>query len=65
MDSDNALVAADRRDSPRRESTKLSRSADLERDSGGLELISKAGAVLDILEQHGGGERRRSCGCPR
>jgi DNA-binding IclR family transcriptional regulator len=24
----------------------------LERDSGGLELISKAGAVLDILEQH-------------
>ena len=25
---------------------------DLERDSGGLELISKAGAVLDILEQH-------------
>jgi DNA-binding IclR family transcriptional regulator len=52
MDSDNALVAADRRGSPRRERTKLSRTADLERDSGGLELISKAGAVLDILEQH-------------
>ena len=26
---------------------------DLERDSSGLELISKAGAVLGILEQHG------------
>ena len=26
---------------------------DLERDAGGLELISKAGAVLDMLEQHG------------
>jgi DNA-binding IclR family transcriptional regulator len=52
MDSDNALVAADRRGSPPRERTKLSRTADLEHDSGGLELISKAGAVLDILEQH-------------
>ncbi|HET9873952.1 MAG TPA: IclR family transcriptional regulator [Propionibacteriaceae bacterium] len=29
------------------------RTTDLERDSGGLELISKAGAALDILEQHG------------
>ena len=52
MDSDNALVAADRRGSPPPERAKLSRTADLERDSGGLELISKAGAVLDILEQH-------------
>ena len=51
MDSDNALVA-DRRGSPRRERAKLPHTADLERDSGGLELISKAGAVLDILEQH-------------
>jgi|1185.fasta_scaffold55402_2 DNA-binding IclR family transcriptional regulator len=52
MDSDNALVAADWRGSPPLERAKLSRTADLERDSGGLELISKAGAVLDILEQH-------------
>ena len=52
MDSDNALVATDQRGSPPRERAKLSRTADLERDSGGLELISKAGAVLDILEQH-------------
>ena len=52
MDSDNALVATDQRGSPPRERAKLSRTADLERDSGGLELISKAGAVLGILEQH-------------
>jgi DNA-binding IclR family transcriptional regulator len=52
MDSDDSLVVAGRRGSLRRERAKLSRPIDLERDSGGLELISKAGAVLDILEQH-------------
>ena len=52
MDSDDSLVVAGRRGSLRREHAKLSRPMDLERDSGGLELISKAGAVLDILEQH-------------
>jgi DNA-binding IclR family transcriptional regulator len=52
MDSDDSLVVAGRRGSLRRERAKLSRPMDLERDSGGLELISKAGAVLDILEQH-------------
>ena len=52
MDSDDSLVVAGRRGSLRRERAKLSRTMDLERDSGGLELISKAGAVLDILEQH-------------
>jgi DNA-binding IclR family transcriptional regulator len=51
MDSDDSLVVAGRRGSLRRERAKLSRPMDLERDSGGLELISKAGAVLDILEQ--------------
>jgi DNA-binding IclR family transcriptional regulator len=53
MDSDNSLVVAGRRDSLRRGRAKLSRAMDSERDSSGLELISKAGAVLDILEQHG------------
>ena len=52
MDSDDSLAVAGRRGSLRRERAKLSRPMDLERDSGGLELISKAGAVLDILEQH-------------
>ena len=52
MDSDDSLVVAGRRGSLRRERAKLSRTMDLERDSGGLELVSKAGAVLDILEQH-------------
>lgn len=31
----------------------LSRTMDRERDTGGLELISKAGAVLDVLESSG------------
>jgi DNA-binding IclR family transcriptional regulator len=52
MDSDDSLVVAGQRGSLGREPAKLSRTMDLERDSGGLELISKAGAVLDILEQH-------------
>ncbi len=52
MKSDDSLVVAGGRGSLRREGAKLSRTTDLERDSGGLELISKAGAVLDILEQH-------------
>jgi DNA-binding IclR family transcriptional regulator len=52
MKSDDSLVVAGGRGSLRREPAKLSRITDLERDSGGLELISKAGAVLDILEQH-------------
>jgi DNA-binding IclR family transcriptional regulator len=52
MKSDDPLVVAGRRASLRRERANLSRTTDLERDSGGLELISKAGAVLDILEQH-------------
>ena len=53
MDSDNSLVVAGRRGSLRRDRAKLSRTVELERDSSGLELISKAGAVLGILEQHG------------
>jgi DNA-binding IclR family transcriptional regulator len=53
MDSDDSLVVAGRRGSLRRERAKLSRAMDSERDSSGLELISKAGAVLDILEQDG------------
>jgi DNA-binding IclR family transcriptional regulator len=52
MKSDDSRVVAGRRASLRREGANLSRTTDLERDSGGLELISKAGAVLDILEQH-------------
>jgi len=52
MDSDDSLVVAGQRGSLQRERAKPSRTTDLERDSGGLELISKAGAVLDILEQH-------------
>jgi DNA-binding IclR family transcriptional regulator len=52
MKSDDSLVVAGRRASLRSEGANLSRTTDLERDSGGLELISKAGAVLDILEQH-------------
>ena len=50
--SDDSLAVAGRRASLRRERANPSRTTDLERDSGGLELISKAGAVLDILEQH-------------
>jgi DNA-binding IclR family transcriptional regulator len=52
MDSDNSLVVAGR-GSLRRERAKPSRSMDVDRDSSGLELISKAGAVLGILEQQG------------
>jgi DNA-binding IclR family transcriptional regulator len=52
MKSDDSLVVTGRRASLRSEGANLSRTTDLERDSGGLELISKAGAVLDILEQH-------------
>src|SRR6478736_8287307 len=52
MKSDDSLVVAGGRGSLPREGAKLSHPTDLERDSGGLELISKAGAVLDILEQH-------------
>jgi DNA-binding IclR family transcriptional regulator len=52
MKSDDSRVVTGRRASLRREGANLSRTTDLERDSGGLELISKAGAVLDILEQH-------------
>jgi DNA-binding IclR family transcriptional regulator len=52
MDSENSLVAAARRGSLRSERAKLSPTMDVERDSGGLELISKAGAVLGLLEQH-------------
>ena len=52
MDSENSLVVAARRGSLRRERAKLSRTMDAERDSSGLELISKAGAVLGLLEQH-------------
>jgi DNA-binding IclR family transcriptional regulator len=51
MDPDDSPVVANFLGS--RERAKLSRTMDLERDSGGLELISKAGAVLDILERHG------------
>ncbi len=53
MDADQSLGVAGRRGSLGRERANPSRSTDLERDAGGLELISKAGAVLDILEQHG------------
>jgi DNA-binding IclR family transcriptional regulator len=52
MDSDNSLVVAGQRQ-PRRERAKASRTMDGERDSNGLELITKAGAVLGILEQQG------------
>jgi DNA-binding IclR family transcriptional regulator len=51
LDSDNLLIVAGRRGPLRRERGKPSRAMDS--DSGGLELISKAGAILDILEQHG------------
>ena len=53
MDADQSLGVAGRRGSLGRERANPSRSTDLERDAGGLELISKAGAVLDMLEQHG------------
>jgi DNA-binding IclR family transcriptional regulator len=53
MDSDDSLVVAGRDSSLQRGRAKLPRTIDLERDSSGLELISKAGAVLGILEQHG------------
>jgi DNA-binding IclR family transcriptional regulator len=52
MDLDNSLAIAARRGSLGLERATLSRTMDLERDSSGLELISKAGAVLGILEQH-------------
>ena len=51
MDSDTSIVVAGRRGSLRRERAKLSRTMNLEGDSSGLELVSKAGAVLGILEQ--------------
>jgi len=51
MNPDDSPVVAGRLRA--RQRAKLSRTMDLERDSGGLELISKAGAVLDILEEHG------------
>jgi DNA-binding IclR family transcriptional regulator len=53
MDAESAIGVAGRPGSPGRERAKPSHTLDSERDSGGLELISKAGAVLDILEQHG------------
>ena len=53
MDADQSLGVAGRRGSLGRERANPSRSTDLERDAGGLELISKAGAVLDMLEQRG------------
>jgi DNA-binding IclR family transcriptional regulator len=52
MDTDDSLDVAGQSGSLKRERAKLSRSMDVEPDSGGLELISKAGAVLGILEQH-------------
>jgi DNA-binding IclR family transcriptional regulator len=52
MDLDDSVVVAGRRGSLGRERATLSRTMDLERDSSGLELIGKAGAVLGILEQH-------------
>jgi DNA-binding IclR family transcriptional regulator len=51
MNPDDALVVAGRLGS--RDPAPSSRTADVDRDSGGLELISKAGAVLDVLEEHG------------
>src|SRR6476620_7271745 len=53
MDSDSSLVVAGGHGSLRRDSATPSRTMDVERDSSGLELITKAGAVLGILEQHG------------
>src|SRR5215213_9345483 len=52
MDLEDSVVVAGRRGSLGHERAKLSRTMDLERDSSGLELIGKAGAVLGILEQH-------------
>jgi DNA-binding IclR family transcriptional regulator len=52
VDSENSPAVAGRRDSLRRERAEPSRAMDAERDSSGLELISKAGAMLDILEHH-------------
>lgn len=52
MDPDNSLVVAGQRPLPR-ERAKLSGAMDTERDSSGLELITKAEAVLSILEQRG------------
>ena len=52
MDSENSLVVAGQRPLPR-ERAKRSRALDTERDSSGLELITKAEAVLSILEQQG------------
>ena len=53
MSADESLVVAGRRSGVRLKRAKLSRTMDAERDPNGLELISKAGAVLEILEQHG------------
>jgi len=53
MDSDNPLALAGLDRSRGRGRAELSRAVNLERDSSGLELISKAGAVLDILEEQG------------
>jgi DNA-binding IclR family transcriptional regulator len=52
MDSDSSLVVGGQR-SLRDEGAKPSPNLEVDRDSSGLELITKAGAVLDILEQHG------------
>jgi DNA-binding IclR family transcriptional regulator len=49
MAPENALVA----ESDSRKRSKRSRTRDAERDSGGLELITKAGTVLDVLEELG------------
>jgi DNA-binding IclR family transcriptional regulator len=51
MDSADARVVVGPSRSGRR--ADVSSSADGERDPSGLELISKAGAVLDVLEQQG------------
>src|SRR6476660_4222064 len=52
MDSDQPLVVAEQR-LHRRERAKPPRSTDGERDTSGLELITKAEAVLSVLEQQG------------
>lgn len=53
VEPDESLDVAARHQPPRREPTGPSRILDPERDSNGLELISKAGAVLDVLERSG------------
>jgi DNA-binding IclR family transcriptional regulator len=52
-DDDSLIVAGPRRGHLRSERAKPERSLDLERDASGLELITKADAVLGILEQQG------------